>query len=171
MTGDTGHVGQRKIGATGHGQSLRRGVVAPLLALGVLVAGGSPAGAATRPATAGQSVTIAPSRVAGSVGYLPHIWQTYNNCGPSSVSEVLSYWGVYRTQYQAQLVLRADNNPRGMAVYGVPAYARSVGMRALVGVGGAPRVLKALVSNGFPVIVNQAYSAPAPTRHYRPIGS
>jgi len=162
---DTGRGNARK-----HEHALRRGA-AGLLALGLLVAGGSPAGAATRPVAAGRSVAVAPSGAVGSVGYLPHIWQTYNNCGPSSVTEVLSYWGVYRTQYQAQLVLRADNNPRGMAVYGVPAYARSVGMRALMGAAGTPRALKALVSNGFPVIVNQSYSATDPTRHYRPIGS
>ena len=167
MTGETGQAGQGKTGATGH--MLRRGAVVSLLALGALTIGGRPAGAATRPA--GRSMTIASSRVAGSVGLLPHIWQTYNNCGPSSVVEVLSYWGVYRTQYQARLVLRADNNPRGMAVYGVPAYARSVGMQALVGVAGTPRLVKALVSNGFPVIVNQSYSATDPTRHYRPIGA
>jgi hypothetical protein len=58
-----------------------------------------------------------------------------------------------------------------MAPYGVPSYARSLGLRALLGVAGTPRVLKALVSNGFPAIVNQWYSVADHTRHYRPIQS
>ena len=114
-------------------------------------------------------MAVVPSGVAGSVGSLPQIWQTDNNCGPASVAEVLAYWGIARTQDQVQRVLRADNNPHGMAPYGVPSYARSLGLRAILGVMGTPRVLKALVTNGFPVIVNQWYSVAEHTRHYRPI--
>jgi hypothetical protein len=40
-----------------------------------------------------------------------------------------------------------------------------------MGTAGTPRLLKALVSNGFPVIVNQSYSVADHTRHYRPIQS
>ena len=150
------------------GRALMRGAAA-VVAVGIIAAGAAPAGAASHGTPAHRGIAVAPSRPAASVGYLTHIWQTYNNCGPASIAEVLSYWGVYRTQYQAQLVLRADNNPRGMWPYGVPGYARSVGMRALVGVAGTPRLVKALVSNGFPVIVNQLYSTTDSTRHYRPI--
>jgi hypothetical protein len=56
-----------------------------------------------------------------------------------------------------------------MAPYGVPSYARSLGMRGLIGPQGTPRLIKALISNGFPVIVNQWYSVADHTRHYRPI--
>jgi predicted double-glycine peptidase len=157
--------------ASTYGRALARGAGAAIVAVGMVAAGGTPAGAASQGTTPRRSVAVAPSGSASSVGYLAHIWQTYNNCGPASVVEVLSYWGVYQTQYQAQLVLRADNNPRGMWPYGVPGYARSVGVRALVGVAGTPRLVKALVSNGFPVIVNQLYSATDSTRHYRPIQS
>ncbi len=154
-----------------HGRTLMRGAAVAVVAVGIIAAGGAPAGAASHGTPPRRSVAVAPSGPAASVGDLAHIWQTYNNCGPASVAEVLSYWGVYRTQYQAQIVLRADNNPRGMWPYGVPGYARSVGVRALVGVAGTPRLVEALVSNGFPVIVNQAYSVTDSSRHYRPIQS
>jgi len=157
-----------------HRHLLPRRVAAPVLMVGMvsaLATGASPAGAATGGAASGHRVAVVPSRAAGGVGYLPHIWQTYNNCGPSSVAEVLSYWGITRTQDQVRLVLRADNNPRGMAPYGVPSYARGVGLQALLGVAGTPRLLKALLSNGFPVIVNQLVSATDHDRHYRPIQS
>ena len=141
-------------------------VVVTLLALGA-----STVSAATHGNVTQAHVAVKSSGPMGSVGYVPQVWQTYNNCGPTSVSEVLAYWGIARTQYQAQFVLRADNSPSGMAPYGVPSYARSVGMRALMGVMGTPRLLKALVSNGFPTIVNQWYSVADHTRHYRPIGA
>jgi uncharacterized protein len=142
------------------------------MALVVVCVGASGAGTAGAAAMGSTSrVRVTPSGAAGSVGYLPQIWQTYNNCGPTSVVEVLAHWGITRTQYQTQLVLRADNSPSGMAPYGVPSYARSLGMGALLGVEGTPRLIKALVSNGFPPIVNQWYSVADHTRHYRPIQS
>ncbi len=53
--------------------------------------------------------------------------------------------------------------------YPVPAYVHALGMNSLMGVGGNDTVLKALVSNGFPVIVSQAVSATDRTGHYREI--
>jgi uncharacterized protein len=164
--------GSRRHRAGGrYGCALRHGAAAIILVAGVLAAGGRPVGAATRGSPTHPGVAVVPSGVAGSVGSLPQIWQTYNNCGPASVAEVLAHWGIARTQDQVQRVLRADNNPRGMAPYGVPNYARSLGLRALLGVAGTPRLLKALVTNGFPVIVNQWYSVADHVRHYRPIQS
>ena len=146
-----------------------------LLAAVLLVLGA--AGVATLPsAQAGRtmitgSVTVAPSRSAGNLGPLITIPQTWNNCGPSSVAEVLAYWGISRTQGQVQAVLRADGNPHGMSPYGVPAYMRSLGLRALLGIAGSQRLVKALISNGFPVIVSQYVSLADHVGHYRPIQS
>jgi predicted double-glycine peptidase len=119
--------------------------------------------------TGGAASTVAPSRATGALGPLINIPQTWNNCGPASLAEVLAYWGIARTQGQIQAVLRVDGPARGMTPYGVPAYARSMGMRALVGVGGTEALVKALVSNGLPVIVSQQVSTTNPIGHYRPI--
>jgi hypothetical protein len=116
-----------------------------------------------------HQVAVAPSRSSGSLGPLPTIVQTLNNCGPASIGEVLSYWGIARTQQQVQAVVRADGSPYGMAPFGVPGYARSLGMRAMIGVDGTERVIKALISNHFPVIANQWVSIDDHIRHYRPI--
>jgi hypothetical protein len=110
----------------------------------------------------------APTTAAASLP-LTTIVQTLNNCGPASIAEVLAYWHVYRTQGQVQAVVRGDNNPHGMAPYGVPVYTRSVGLRTLLGAAGSDRLIKALLSNGFPVIVSQWVSAGDQIRHYRPI--
>ena len=81
----------------------------------------APTSRAATPARAGAaSVHVAPIRAAASLGPLINIPQTWNNCGPTSVAEVLAYYGISRTQYQTKAVLRADGNPYGMAPYGVP---------------------------------------------------
>jgi predicted double-glycine peptidase len=116
-------------------------------------------------------IAVAPSGVSGALGPLINIPQTWNNCGPASIAEVLSYWGIYKTQGEIQAVLRVDGPSRGMMSYGVPAYARSLGMRALVGVGGTEALIKALISNNLPVIVSQEVSVSDHIGHYRPIES
>ncbi len=115
------------------------------------------------------STTAAPARSAASIGPLINIPQTWNNCGPASIAEVLAYWGISRTQQQVQAVLRVDGPDAGMTPYGVPSYARSLGLRALAGVGGTATLVKALVAGGFPVIVHQVVSLADPVGHWRPI--
>jgi predicted double-glycine peptidase len=114
------------------------------------------------------SIRVA-SRASASVGTLETIVQTLNNCGPSSVAAVLAYWHIYRTEAQVAAVLRADNAYWGMSPVDLPVYARSLGMRALVGYGGSDRLVKLLIANGFPVIASQYVSSSDPVRHYRPI--
>jgi len=115
------------------------------------------------------TIAVAPSRIAGSLGVLENIPQTLNNCGPASVAEVLAYWGIQRTQDETAAVLRADGNPFGMSPYAIPSYAGSLGLKALVAPEGTPRLVKALISNGFPVIVSQRVSLDDHYQHYRPI--
>src|SRR5205823_12095518 len=92
--------------------------------------------------------TVAPSRASGALGPLMNIAQTWNNCGPASLAEVLAYWGISWTQSQVHAVLRVDGATRGMAPYGVQGDARSVGLRALVRVGGTAAAGQAMYSDG-----------------------
>jgi hypothetical protein len=115
------------------------------------------------------SAAVAPARGQGALGPLINIPQTWNNCGPASIAEVLAYWGINRTQDQVRVVLRVNGIGRGMSPYGVPGYARSVGVKALIGVGGSEKLIKDLISNGFPIIVSQLVSLADPIGHYRPI--
>ncbi len=149
-----------------------RGALAGLCLLGALIGGGTGANAQIARAAVGTSrIVVTPSAASGALGPLINIPQTWNNCGPASIAEVLSYWGIYKTQGEIQAVLRVDGPSRGMMSYGVPSYARSLGMRALVGVGGTEALIKALISNGFPAIVSQEVSVSDHIGHYRPIES
>jgi hypothetical protein len=141
-------------------ECLTRGLAAGLGGLAALATVGA------LPADAGASA-LAPASAA--VGGVPAFWQTWNNCGPASVAAVLSYWGIERTQGAVAAVLRVDGSEHGMGPYGVPSYARSLGMQALVGVAGNTALLKALLATGFPVIVTQWVSMSDHTSHYRPL--
>lgn len=141
---------------------------APPAPAGVLAAP-LPQAAAVSPAQIRQSVVVNMAPARASLGPLEHITQTLNNCGPASVAEVLNYWGTNRSQGQVQAFLRADGNPNGMVPYGVPSYARSLGFGAILGTGGSRALIKALVANGIPPIVNQWVSITNHVGHYRPI--
>jgi hypothetical protein len=104
-----------------------------------------------------------------TLGPLSHIVQTMNNCGPASVAEVLGYWGIRTTQADVQSVLRADGNPGGMSPFGIPSYARGLGLTTLMGAGGSDELVKAFIANGLPVIVSQWVSLTDHYGHYRPI--
>ena len=144
------------------GREHARRIVLGLYVVGVLASCISPAlrvqaqvGAVVRPATA--------------LGPLVNIPQTLNNCGPATVAEVLAYWGVNRTQDEVQAVLRVDGIEHGMVPYGVPVYARGVGLQALAGTGGTEVLVKVLIEAGFPVIVSQQVSVVDHVGHWRPI--
>jgi len=99
----------------------------------------SETGSAITPFAAKPAAVVPTLPARASLGPLEFISQTLNNCGPASVAEVLSYWGIQRSQGQVQAILRADGNPRGMVPYGVPAYMHSMGMDVVMGVGGTRR--------------------------------
>jgi hypothetical protein len=106
---------------------------------------------------------------AASLGPLIEIPQTYNNCGPATVAEVLAFWGISRSQAQVQAALRVDGPIVGMTPYGVPAYARSLGLRAVMGVGGTATLIKYLVQSRIPVIAHQVVGLNDSTGHWRPV--
>jgi predicted double-glycine peptidase len=131
---------------------------------------GAPTSAiAVAPASPAASATPPPLPANKRIGPLVFISQTLNNCGPASIAEVLSFFGVQRTQAQVAAVLRPDLPAYGMSLYGVPFYAESVGMKATGEVAGSDQLIKAFVASGIPVIVSDQVSKTDATRHFRPI--
>lgn len=98
-----------------------------------------------------------------------HEYQGWNNCAPSSVGMVLSYYG--RTEAQAEIapILKPDPNDKNVSPHEIAAYAEAIGFRAHVGVGGDLNLLKQLLVAGFPVMV-EFWFQPEPNDgmgHYR----
>ena len=82
-----------------------------------------------------------------------HEWQTWNNCGPATVSMNLSYFGQPDTQVDAAQFLKPNKNDKNVSTTELLDYARTKGYDGLVGQGGNTTQLKQLLSNGLPVIV------------------
>jgi tetratricopeptide (TPR) repeat protein len=82
-----------------------------------------------------------------------HEWQTWNNCGPATVSMNLSYYGSGDTQVEAAQFLKPNKDDKNVNPGELVAYARSLGYEGLVGRGGDIDLLKHLLSNGFPVVI------------------
>lgn len=81
-----------------------------------------------------------------------HEWQTWNNCGPATISMNLSYYGRGDTQVEAARFLKPNQDDKNVSPDELAAYASSLGFEGLVRHGGDIGLLKHLLSNGYPVI-------------------
>jgi len=100
---------------------------------------------------------------------MTHIWQSINNCGPASVSMILSSMGLRVPQEEARLALRGTDELRGMGPSPVdPWTTQRFGIHAFWRNGGTPDLLKVLISNGFaPMVTQWLYEPPSRIAHWR----
>ena len=100
---------------------------------------------------------------------LRHEPQGWNNCGPVTLAMALSYWGREETQREVAPVLKPDPEDKNVSPEEMVDYARSLGLEAVVRVGGDLEGLKRLVATGFPVVVETWYVREADDQmgHYR----
>ena len=82
-----------------------------------------------------------------------HEWQTWNNCGPVTIAMNLSYFGHPGTQVESAQFLKPNSEDKNVNPDELAAYARLQGLEAMTRVGGDIALLKRLLSNGLPVIV------------------
>ncbi|MFQ5610952.1 MAG: C39 family peptidase [Anaerolineae bacterium] len=82
-----------------------------------------------------------------------HDWQTWNNCGPTTIAMNLSFYGRAETQVESAQFLKPNQDDKNVNPEELAAYARTLGFEATTRVGGNLELLKRLLSNGLPVIV------------------
>ncbi len=88
---------------------------------------------------------------------LVHQHQTFNNCGPATLTIALSYFGRPERQNDARAALRPGPvDDKNISPEEMVAWVRSLGLEAWIGVGGDAVRLKRLIAAGFPVVVEQA---------------
>jgi tetratricopeptide (TPR) repeat protein len=100
---------------------------------------------------------------------LAHYWQTWNNCGPATLSSNLSYFGIKIGQDKIGPVLKPEKDDKNVGPEQLAQFAREQGLRATVRVQGDTNRLKALLAAGIPVLVETWYE-PKPNDgmgHYR----
>ncbi len=110
--------------------------------------------ATPQPAAVAPAPTVAPPlpQSARLVG-LRHEYQGWNNCAPTSLGMVLSYFDRAEAQHEIAPFLKPDPNDKNVSPHEIAAYAQSIGLRAHVGVAGDLALLKRLLAAGLPVIV------------------
>jgi predicted double-glycine peptidase len=87
--------------------------------------------------------------------------QTFNNCGPATAATLLSYFGRAESQTQVAGVMRPNKDDKNVSPGEIADYAASLGFGARVVIGADLATLRALVSNGLPVIV-ESWFIPTP---------
>jgi tetratricopeptide (TPR) repeat protein len=88
-----------------------------------------------------------------------HVYQTFNNCGPATLSMILSWYGVSASQAELGNQMRPYQNPQGdnddktIFTYEFVDWAKNYGMEAIGRPNGDIELLKKFTANGIPVVV------------------
>jgi tetratricopeptide (TPR) repeat protein len=106
-------------------------------------------------------MTFTPSLPAVALSGVRHEYQKWNNCGPVTIGMQLSYFGRPETQVESAPFLKPNSDDKNVNPEELAAYARSLGFDSRVVVGGDLQLLKLLLSNKFPVIV-ESWFIPEP---------
>jgi len=123
--------------------------------------------ASVTPGVTATPATTPPARA--DITGVRHEYQTWNNCGPATISMALSVFGAGGDQASAAAVLKPDPDDKNVGPDELAAYARRQGYGALVRVNGSTDRLKRLLAAGFPLIV-ETWFVPEPgdeMGHYR----
>jgi hypothetical protein len=109
------------------------------------------------------SPTWAPLPASASLNGIRHEYQQFNNCAPSSLSMVLSYWGWVGDQYLTRAYLRPnfEADDKNVNPYEIVDYVqKQTQYDALWRVGGDMDTLKRLLAAGFPVLIEKGLEDP-----------
>jgi len=91
---------------------------------------------------------------------IQHIYQGWNNCGPATVTMGLTYFGGTNDQYVAARWLKPNGEDKNVSPWQVAEYVNTQvpgTTKALVRQGGNFDLIKTLVTNGFPVMIEAGY--------------
>jgi tetratricopeptide (TPR) repeat protein len=113
----------------------------------------TPAPTATPTPTATFTPVHRPAKEFVELQGLVHMWQTWNNCGPATLSMGLSYFACSIDQAEVAAEMRPNREDKNVSPKELAAFARSQGLNALVRVNGSADLLRLLLSNDLPVII------------------
>src|SRR5687767_10622758 len=97
---------------------------------------------------------------------ITHIHQLWNNCGPATLTMALTYFGFPANQDAAAAWLKPTSEDGNVSPWQMVDYVNTQlpgTTRALTRVGGDLNLLKTLLANDFPVIIEAGYN-PEPDR-------
>lgn len=86
-----------------------------------------------------------------------HIYQTWNNCGPATLSMNLSFYGWGGGQADAAKFLKPDPEDKNVSPHEMAAFARSLGFEAVMRVDGSIPLVKEFLRAGIPVLIEKGF--------------
>ncbi len=111
--------------------------------------------------------TLTPSPVPSPIPdhvFLPgvrHEYQSWNNCGPATLSMALSFWGWQGDQRPIANFAKPNPRDKNVMPYELAEYVREeTGLNVIARTGGDQELLKQLIAAGFPVIVEKGLEGP-----------
>jgi tetratricopeptide (TPR) repeat protein len=94
-----------------------------------------------------------------------HEFQTWNNCGPATLAMTLSYFDLHLTQEQTAAVLKPNPEDRNVSPYELVDFVKNeTPLSAINQVNGNLDVVRRLVANGIPVILEIGIEPPGEFR-------
>lgn len=86
--------------------------------------------------------------------------QAWNNCGPATLTMLLSYWGQPDTQDEVAGFVKPNPEDRNVRPDELAAYVESTGYKMVVRVNGTQELLKRFISSGYPIMIEQGFEVP-----------
>lgn len=110
--------------------------------------------------TATPTVTPTPTPIPDHVQLegISRIQQSFNNCGPANLTQVLNWYGDETTQTEAAAYLKPNPEDRNVSPWQLSDYVNDFSeLRSTVHSGGDIELVKRLVAAGFPVVIEKGY--------------
>lgn len=93
---------------------------------------------------------------------LSAIQQTFNNCGPANLTQVMNFYGNEITQVQVAEYLKPNAEDRNVSPWQIADYVneQTPGLNAIARSGGTLEMIKRFVAAGYPVVIEKGYELP-----------
>ncbi len=94
-----------------------------------------------------------------------HVYQEWNNCGPATMVMALTYFGRVHSQRDTAMVMRPNPEDRNVTPQEMAAFVNSQdGLRSVARVNGDLNLLKRLLANEIPLIIEIGFDPPGEYR-------
>lgn len=89
---------------------------------------------------------------------IKRVQQSFNNCGPANLTQVLNWYGDETTQIEAASYLKPNAEDRNVSPWQTSDYVNEfTELRSTVHSGGTLELLKRFIAAGFPVVIEKGY--------------
>lgn len=108
--------------------------------------------------------TLTPLPAAHTLNGMGVIRQTFNNCGPANLTQVLNWYGNDITQDEVAAYLKPNSEDRNVSPWQIADYVNEQTngeFKAVAASGGTQALIKRLIVAGYPVVIEKGYELPS----------